>query len=339
MKQIIIIITFAIAVPLTTFAQTSLPSAGITPESNLYFLDKLGEALKEFFTFDAEAKIRLQVTFAEERIAEIKTILENNGVDAPGLAVAQARLKSHLAKAGDIFVRGKVNDNEEELASEISDELDENMEALEEIYTSHKEELKSKIEEFKNQIRQARLAGDDAQVETLTTELNKAKVEKELLESETKKQEEALEVEQDKIEDELEDKLEAEKAIQEAEEKKQEILDEAKKEGVTLPANSIKQYEQLLAQAKELLGRGNYQGAESLAKQAKRHIDKSAESLEDVRESSDETEELKQTEKELEEEAKKGNEKAREEEKKIEEEREEAEKKLLEEQKELREDN
>lgn len=53
-----IIKTFAISllfVPALVFAQSpqvALPSAGLTPESNFYFLDKFGEALREFFTFN-----------------------------------------------------------------------------------------------------------------------------------------------------------------------------------------------------------------------------------------------------------------------------------------------
>ncbi|MEK9183862.1 MAG: DUF5667 domain-containing protein, partial [Patescibacteria group bacterium] len=60
-------------VPFLVFAQngTTLPNAGLTPESPFYFLDKLGEALREFFTFNPEGKARLQIAFAAERVAEI----------------------------------------------------------------------------------------------------------------------------------------------------------------------------------------------------------------------------------------------------------------------------
>ena len=33
--------------------QVQLPSAGLTPESSLYFLDRLGENLRQFFTFNS----------------------------------------------------------------------------------------------------------------------------------------------------------------------------------------------------------------------------------------------------------------------------------------------
>ncbi|MDA1337149.1 MAG: DUF5667 domain-containing protein [bacterium] len=52
--------------------QTVLPNPGITPESPFYFLDRIGEALQEFFTFNPEGKARLQITFAAERVAEIE---------------------------------------------------------------------------------------------------------------------------------------------------------------------------------------------------------------------------------------------------------------------------
>ena len=63
----------------TAFAQSpqvTLPSAGLTPESSFYFLDKFGEALRSFFTFNPEGKALLEITFASERVAEIKVILE-----------------------------------------------------------------------------------------------------------------------------------------------------------------------------------------------------------------------------------------------------------------------
>ena len=95
-KSFIVTIFVAISLFLgsTVFAQSqqaALPSAGLTPESPFYFLDKFGEALRSFFTFNPEGKAHLQITFAAERIAEIKVVLETKGVDAKGLEVAQGR--------------------------------------------------------------------------------------------------------------------------------------------------------------------------------------------------------------------------------------------------------
>ena len=75
----------------TAFAQSpqvTLPSAGLTPESSFYFLDRLGENLRQFFTFNPEVKAKLQIEFAGERIAEIKIMVEEKGVNAKGLAIS-----------------------------------------------------------------------------------------------------------------------------------------------------------------------------------------------------------------------------------------------------------
>ena len=101
-----------LVVPVFAFAQAGLPAeglpnAGLTPESPFYFFDKLGETLREFFTFNPEGKARLQITFAAERVAEIKVILETRGVEAMGLAVAQARLKEHLGDVAKIVIKQK----------------------------------------------------------------------------------------------------------------------------------------------------------------------------------------------------------------------------------------
>ena len=67
---------FLVASLVSAQNQAVLPNAGFTPESPFYFLDKFGEALRSFFTFNPEGKARLQITFAAERVAEIKVILE-----------------------------------------------------------------------------------------------------------------------------------------------------------------------------------------------------------------------------------------------------------------------
>ena len=75
-KYILIFSAVLLLTPFSALAQTTLPGAGLTPESSFYFFDRIGEALQEFFTFNPEAKARLQITFAAERVAEIKIILE-----------------------------------------------------------------------------------------------------------------------------------------------------------------------------------------------------------------------------------------------------------------------
>lgn len=286
--------------PVEGFAQNgALPNAGITPENPFYFLDKLGEALREFFTFSPEGKAHLQITFASERIAEIKVILETKGVKAPGLEVAQARLQAHLANAATIITAEKAKGRDvSKLAKELDDDFDEPKSALEDTFKAEKRLLETKEKELKVKIREARQAGDNAQVEALIKELAEIKAQKELLELKEEEQEEALEQEEEKIEREVEKKEEAQKAIKEAEEEKQEVLDGAAEEGVSLPADAFEKFDRLLSQAKELFEKENYVGAKQLAKQAEKSLEKVEEAVVDLDEAKEKEEGLKEAEEE-----------------------------------------
>ena len=213
--------------------QIVLPSAGLTPESNFYFLDKFGESLREFFTFNPEGKAHLQITFAAERIAEIKVILETKGVEAKGLEVAQSRLQAHLANAATIVVDQKAKGKDvSQLAKELDDEFDDPKTVLEEAFEAEERALEAQEKKMKSKILEARRAGDTTQVESLVQQLGQIKAQKELLELKEEELEEALEQEEERIEEEMEAKEEAEKAIQEAEKEKQEVLDEAAEEAI-----------------------------------------------------------------------------------------------------------
>ncbi len=294
-------------VPLFVFAQNQavLPNAGLTPSSPFYFLDRLGEALREFFTFNPEGKARLQVEFAAERVAEIKITLETRGVEAPGLDVALTRLQANIARAATIVVEEKAKGKDvSDLTKDLSDEFDEKEEALEQAFREQKEVLKNKERELKIQILEARKAGDTAKVEVLLQQLAQVKAEKELLELKEEEQEKALEKEEERLEEEMEAKEEAEKAIREAEKEKQEVLDEAAEEGVSVPVDAFTKFDRLLAQAKELFEKENYVGAKQLAKQAEKSLDAVEEAIEELEEAKEKKEELKEEQEEKEREAK-----------------------------------
>jgi len=273
----------------------ALPNAGLTPESAFYFVDKIGEALREFFTFNPEGKAHLQIDFAAERIAEIKIILETKGVNAKGLEVAESRLQANIARAAGIVESEKSKGKDvRELAKSISEDFDANKEALKQAFKDEERSLEAKEDELKAKIREARRAGDTAQIEALAKELGEIKAQKELLELKEEEQEEASGEEEEKIEREMDKKEDAEKAIQEAEEEKQEVLDEAAEDGVSVPAEAFEKFDRLLAQAKELFSKENYVGAKQLAKQAEDALEKVDEAIDDLDEAKEEEEELKE---------------------------------------------
>ena len=139
--------------PVKSFAQASLSAeaplsgakAGLTPESPFYFLDTIGETFQEFFTFNSESKARLQITFAAERVAEIKVMLETKGVEAKGLAIAKARLKKHLDSAAEIVAKQKDKGKDMSNLLKETDDIDKEVKKLK----KEKEEQKelSKLEE------------------------------------------------------------------------------------------------------------------------------------------------------------------------------------------------
>ena len=285
-------------------SQATLPSAGLTPESNFYFLDKFGEALREFFTFNPEGKARLQITFAAERIAEIKVILETKGVEAKGLEVAQSRLQAHLANAATIVIDQKAKGKDvSQLAKELDDEFDAPKTALEQTFKAEKRALEAQEKDLKSKILEARRAGDTAQVENLIQQLGQVKAQKELLELKEEEAEDALEQEEERLEEEMEAKEEAEKAIREAEKEKQEVLGEAAEEDVTVPAEAFGKFDSLLAQAKAALAADNFQEAKRLEKQAEKNLDSVEEAIEDLEDAKEKEAERLEKEREKAEEA------------------------------------
>ena len=291
----------------TVFAQNQavLPNAGLTPESNFYFLDKFGEALREFFTFNPEGKAHLQITFASERVAEIKVILETKGAEAKGLEIAQSRLQAHLANAATIVVDQKAEGKDvSQLAKELDDEFDAPKTAFEQTFKAEERAFEAQEKELKVKILEARRAGDAAQVESLIQQLGQIKAQKELLELKEEEAEEALEQEEERLEEEMEAKEEAEKAIREAEKEKQKVLDEAAEEDGAVPAEAFGKFDSLLAQAKAALVAGNFQEAKRLAKQAEKSLDSVEVAAEDLKDAKEKEEELKEEQEEKEREAK-----------------------------------
>lgn len=246
----------------------TLPGAGLTPESPFYFLDRLGETVRELFTFNPEAKVKLQLSFAAERISEIKVVLETKGVRARGLEVAQQRLQDNFEKITQVVEREKSRGRDvKSLVAGVADEFEAREEVLKETFEAAKAELKIREEELKDKIQAAREAGNNETLEKLLTELQALKDERKLLKQEKDKNEKALKAEEKKLKRELEDKEEAEEALADAQEDKTEFIEEHGQADFT-------KFDRLLAQAQELFERGNYQGAEQLAEEASRTLEK-----------------------------------------------------------------
>jgi hypothetical protein len=137
-KLSVSMITTALLVPGLLFAQgttTPLVNPGITPQSPFYFLDKLSESIQEFFTFNQSDKARLNLKFANERLAEINVMLKASSTDPADIKVAEEGLKNNLDKASEIVSKEKESGQDVgELAQEVKDEMNNQKSMMDEMF-------------------------------------------------------------------------------------------------------------------------------------------------------------------------------------------------------------
>lgn len=254
-----------------------LPNPGLIPGNPFYFLDRIGESVREFFTFNQENKARLQLEFALERIAEMKIILETKGVSAPGLGVAQASLQASIEKASNIVDseqnRGK---DVKKLAGEINDELVLQKEALNEVFHDQKDVLKAKEDELKDQIKVANDSDNQELADSLEAQALQINEEKNNLDLKNNELEEEFENKSDNLERKLDLEAQAGKAIKEAEEKlnglAEEIQERENENQLDIPSDTFAKFNNLLNQAKDLYAKGNFQAAKELAENAEKSL-------------------------------------------------------------------
>jgi len=228
-KFVLISLLFAPFLVLAQSPQVTLPSAGLTPESPFYFLDRLGENLRQFFTFNPETKAKLQIEFAGERIAEIKVIVEEKGIDAKGLAIAQALLQSNVAYAADIVSKEKISGKDvSALAKTLNDEFDARDKLLEQTFKDAKAQLKAQRKEIKtNLLAEVRRVGDTAQIAILEAQLKDIDGQIDALGEKKDQLKNSLQNEQEKIEDEMSEADQKNEEIEQKEEQEAEAEEAA----------------------------------------------------------------------------------------------------------------
>ncbi|TSC66403.1 MAG: hypothetical protein G01um101477_105 [Candidatus Doudnabacteria bacterium Gr01-1014_77] len=236
MKKILISSIFAVATLFATAtafaqdAQVTLPSAGLTPSSPFYFLDRFGENLRQFFTFNRETKAKLQIEFAGERIAEIKIMVEKKGVNAKGLAIAESLLKTNVAYAAEIIDQEKTSGKDVSvLAKTLNDEFDLRDKLLEQTFKDAKEQLKAQRKEIKTKLlTEARSVGDTTQIAVLEAQLKDIDDQIDILGQKKDQLENSLQNEQENIEKEMSEDDQKKEEIEQEEEQEAEDIEEAK---------------------------------------------------------------------------------------------------------------
>lgn len=112
-------------------------SQSALPGDALYPVKLLTEDVRMALKFNPESKANLEMSFAAKRLEEIKNVLEEKGVDAKGLDIAQERLERNLLRATEVIESEKSkNENMSDVAKDKLEQI-----------KKKKEELKEKIEE------------------------------------------------------------------------------------------------------------------------------------------------------------------------------------------------
>lgn len=81
----------------------ALPEAGLTPLSTFFFVERTVERFADFFTFNTEKQIHKQQERIDERIAELKEILEQTPLPTKGLSHALLLIQGHLQTIVEIL--------------------------------------------------------------------------------------------------------------------------------------------------------------------------------------------------------------------------------------------
>ncbi len=274
--------------PIVNAQQTVTQDPGITPDSFLWGLDKAFDQISLLLTTGDTDKAEKGLEIAEERLAEIRKMIEENKLEAAEKA-KEAHGKTLLK------VKNNVEDLEEDDSLEEIEEvieIEKNLEGHDEKVEQTFGELKVKIE-IEGKITQEQkdliysilssLEGQTGEVEIeIKNKKNKIKIE---IEQETGKSEEEIEIEIEGIEKEkgIKKQEEASEAIKEAEEELDEFLEEAEEENISVSQDLISQFNSLLEQAKSEYGQSNYREARKLAKQAEELLDEEEDEEKEVK--------------------------------------------------------
>ena len=178
-------------------SQSSLPG------ETLYPVKIMSEEMRSALTLNPRAKAEYQTELARERVKEIKSILNQGGVEPKGLNVAITSLEKHMAAAAEIIDKEKSNNKDiSELAKTINDDFSDNKEELRNIFQKSRKELKNKELKIIQEI--DKTATEEAAKKELNDKLEKIKEEKERLNNKEDEIEEKVKDEEEKVEKHLE---------------------------------------------------------------------------------------------------------------------------------------
>jgi len=265
--------------------EVELPKPGITPDSFFYFLDEFGEKIELVFSFGAEAKIRTQAKHALERVAEIKALLEEKGVDAQGINVALAKLEENAKKTEEILQEQKAKGKEVgALAQIVVEEFHKQRKAVKQVFNEAQDEFLRQKDELHAQLLEAVQADDETVAAEIRAKLAEIEAQKDVAEAKKDEAIAKLEAEREKAQEELSAREKEMEEQRNREEKAKEELEE------------IEEKEEELSQEKELLEAEREKAKEKKQEGIEERKEKELKALEEEKEKLQEEKEKLETE-------------------------------------------
>ncbi len=118
-----------------------IPEATLAQDSPFYFLRGWQEAIERLFARSEEARTKLELRFAERRIAEMRRLARLGQDDL--LAKAEERWQSHLARAQERAE--KLTERRDEIREKILEQMDQHRTVLEKVLEQVPEQAQDAI--------------------------------------------------------------------------------------------------------------------------------------------------------------------------------------------------
>ena len=141
---IIIAILFLVAVFALPTSASAAINPGVKPGSFFYYFDTTFEKIGLFFTFNSEKKAEKALENADERLAEVEAVANENKPEAVATAMANYQENISLATAESKEIKDK--EKAQNLLSTIADNTSKHQEVLAEVYNKAPDEAKKAIE-------------------------------------------------------------------------------------------------------------------------------------------------------------------------------------------------
>lgn len=264
--------------PMVNAQQNTTNNAGITPDSFLWGFDKALDQLSLILTTGDANKAEKALEIAQERLAEIKIMIEENKSNAAERAkVEHGKLLSGIEQ--DI-IKLKEDNSTDEIKKVI--DIEKKLEVYDREVEQTFGELKIKIKVEGNMTQEQKkliasildsLKGQTGKVEIeIRNKKDEIKVK---INQETGKSEKEIEseIKDMEVEQGIEKDKKALDAINDAEEEFTKFFKKAGEKNISVSQDLINQFNSLLKEAKNQFDQGNFIEARKLAKQAERLVD------------------------------------------------------------------